>query len=127
MSRLLPIVIAAMAFSTTAQAQEIPSETVWRLETVAGEPIADEVTLRIDADGSVGSNASCNQYAGQNTAILPAFALGPVAATQMLCPDMTTEQAYLAALAQVTRAEIEDGHLVLSDADGSQMVFSPVE
>lgn len=110
-----------------AQTGAIPPDTTWRLETVAGEDVTAEVTLQIAADGTVSGNASCNQYTGQNTAVLPEFALGPVAVTRMACPDMTTEAAYLAALALVTRAEMDDGRLVLSDADGSQMVFAPAE
>lgn len=108
-------------------AQDVPPDTVWKLESVAGAPVTGDVTLQIGADGAVSGNASCNQYAGTNSATLPEFLLGPVAATQMLCPDMSTEMAYLAALELITRAEIQDGMLVLSSPDGAQMVFAPSE
>ncbi|MEM8958730.1 MAG: META domain-containing protein [Pseudomonadota bacterium] len=117
-----------LALPIAANAEEISPDTVWQLQSVAGEPVEAEVTLQIGADGAVSGNASCNQYRGQNTATLPDFALGPVAATQMLCPDMETETAYLAALELITQAEIQDGMLVLSSSDdGAQMVFAPSE
>ena len=79
------------------------------------------------ADGSVSGNASCNQYSGQNTAVLPEFALGPMAATQMLCPDMHVEVSYLAALELIIRAEMQEGKLVMTSVAGDQMVFVPAE
>lgn len=127
MSRICLSLALVAATVCAAQAQDILSDTIWRLESVTGDPVTAEVTLQIAADGTVSGTASCNQYTGQNTAALPEFSLGPMAVTRMACPDMTTEAAYLAALELITRAEIQDEKLVLTSVDGDQMVFSPSE
>ena len=122
------VVGLAAAAPLLANAQDIPPDTVWVLESVAGEPGDANVTIQIGADGAISGNASCNQYRGQNAATLPDFALGPVAATQLLCPEMDTETAYLAALELISRAEMQDDKLILSAPDGgAQMVFAPSE
>lgn len=124
---LRPHALAALVAltATAAAAQEISPDTVWRLESVDGEPISGEVTLQLGADGAVSGLASCNRYTGQNTATLPEFAVGPMAMTRMACPDMTLETIYIAALQRIIRAERDGERLVLSDDEGNQLVFAP--
>jgi heat shock protein HslJ len=96
---------------------------VWRLAALDGAPFAARATLRFDGAGRIDGQAPCNRYSAAQPLALPGFAAGPVAATRMACPDLAAEGAYFAALEAMTRAEIGDEALVLSNAAGRSMTF----
>lgn len=99
---------------------------IWMLETIAGEPIAlspgaERPRLEIQvAQNRVLGFAGCNTFGsvlerlGENEIVF-----GPLAATRKMCPDMTTETAFLAALGEVRAYAVRDGTLVLSDESGA--------
>lgn len=90
------------------------------IPTVASHPI----TLSVGED-SIGGTAACNNYFhdGLSDDGPPVFGV-----TEMACSPaevMNSERAYLAALARVTEAALEDG-LVLT-GDGVELVFRALE
>jgi heat shock protein HslJ len=91
--------------------------TKWRLADLAGTPVAEgiEATLEFGADGGVSGNASCNNFRGAATITGDAITFGPLATTRKMCdqPTMAQETAYLAALGEALRYEMEESALLL--------------
>jgi heat shock protein HslJ len=72
-------------------------------------------------DGRITGSAGCNTYMGPYQTDGQRLTIGPLATTRMACPQpvMDQETAYLAALQNATRYELESGRLVLRDASGA--------
>jgi heat shock protein HslJ len=108
--------------------------TSWRLLTIGGSaPPADvNVTLELTADQASG-RSGCNQYSGSYTVEGAGISFGPLAVTEMACPEpqMGVEAAYMAALAAATTWAIPadapvGAELTLSGSDPAQtLVFGP--
>ncbi len=92
------------------------------LQSVAGEAVQAETVLRIEGS-QVGGMASCNNYTANNGAAWPEVSLSPIAATRKMCPDMSGETAYLAALAKVDMAERTENGLRLT-GPGTELLFT---
>lgn len=110
----------------------VPAELTaveWRLTTLErdGKPIAlpagSGATLKLGADGRVSGRAPINGYFG--AAKLGADGslawTGPMGSTQMAGPPelMNAELTYFQILQQATRWRVEQGELILENADGS--------
>jgi heat shock protein HslJ len=91
--------------------------TTWIAEDFAG------ATLIFHRPDQLGGQAPCNVYGGNQTAQWPAFHAKGVFSTEMACAELTTERAYFDALGKATKAALEDGALVLSDATGPLIRF----
>lgn len=81
------------------------------------------------ADGRLAGSAGCNRY---SAACVPSadgdLDIGPLLSTRMAClpPIMATEATYLDLLDRVTGFRIDDGDLVLVQADGTAVLrFHP--
>lgn len=92
-------------------------DTNWKLleedEVVKGFN-ANDVSLQIDANEfKVSGYAGCNNY--QTTATLDngSIKFGPIASTNMLCPDAKIERSFLNVLDDVNRYEIKGNELYL--------------
>lgn len=75
-------------------------------------------------DGRVAGSTGCNQYSGSYTVEGDSLELGQLASTQMACapPADRIEQSYVAALDRVARWRLDGDELVLSDADGAEVL-----
>jgi heat shock protein HslJ len=75
--------------------------------------------FHLAADGrKVQGFAGCNRIAGTYDLKGDTLKFGPLIATKMACPALTTEQAFLKALDATVRYEIGDSNLTLFGADG---------
>jgi len=88
-------------------------------------PIAGtQLTAVFTEDGKVSGSAGCNQYNGGYKLDGDAITIGPLAATEMACPEplMAQEQAFLTAMQSAATVSVEAGKPVLRSADGSTAV-----
>lgn len=97
--------------------------SVWKLTSLNGAEFTAEATLEFGEEGKFFGKAPCNVYNGTQTADYPWFETGPIAATQMACPELEAETAYLRALDAMTIAEVVGDTMILSNEDGGEMVF----
>lgn len=105
--------------------------TTWALVTLDGQPpIAGRTpTLRFE-DGSVGGNSSCNSFGGDYSVRGNKISFGELFWTLMACPEggvMEQEQAFMQALGSIEQFEIQDGMLILTGSDGTELVFKQAE
>lgn len=101
---------------------------VWVAEDIAGGGIIDNsrITLQLGADGHASGRGGCNSYGGSYSLTGESLRFSPLAATQMACAEalMNQEQRYFDALAGTVRyALADDGALLLTTADGRQILF----
>jgi heat shock protein HslJ len=93
----------------------------WRITEIAGAPVPEgaEVTMAF-SDGRVAGKAACNRYFGSFEAGDGTLKVGPAGSSMMACPEplMATEQAFHAALMQVTGFSVSGNSLTLTGPDG---------
>lgn len=99
----------------------------WVVEDIGGRGIIDasRVTLDVAQGGGLGGTASCNRYATRLTVGGGVLDVGAIASTRMGCPEalMMQEQAFFAALAAVTRFDIDPtGALVMYGTGAAPVV-----
>lgn len=99
------------------------TDAVWLLTEIDGKAADYTATLRFPRQGRVTGSGPCNTFGAAQTAPYPWFAPGPVEATERACPDLDGEQAFFAALEEMTLAEASGDVLILTDGAGRQMVF----
>jgi heat shock protein HslJ len=125
----LALVLGLAACSGAAPSMDLKS-TSWVLVEISGQPVVagSSPTLSFD-DGQAGGNGSCNSFGGEYTLDNGKLTFGPLVSTMMYCEDtMEQETAYLAALQSATAYQIEEGRLLILDADGVVvLVFEPQE
>ena len=91
-------------------------------QAVVSQDGTERVTATFGADGTLSGSGGCNTYSGTYTTTgTDGLTIGPVAATEMACPEpaMEIEQQYFAALGAVTTYLIEGTTLTLRDSDGA--------
>lgn len=99
-------------------------------------PAGIDITLNV-TEGQISGSAGCNNYTASVTAgedgVPQSLAVGPIAATQMLCDDpvATLETSYLARLGNVVAWRYAFGHLSLTyeleEAVFGELLFAPQE
>jgi heat shock protein HslJ len=99
--------------------------TPWQL--VSGKDItlsAGIVPSAAFSEGTVFGSNGCNQYRAPYTLDGDSLEIGDASGTLMACPPPADaiEQAYVAALAEVASWAIDGEELVLSDADGNELL-----
>jgi len=98
----------------------------WLVEDISGRGVIDTLqsTLSFDANGRVYGMGGCNRFTGAIKSSGDGLSFGPLAATQMACPPAIADQEsrYFSALAAVRKARVEGAFLILSAADGTQLV-----
>ncbi len=99
--------------------------TAWVLQELdTDQPALTDAPITLSfADGQISGSGGCNNYNGSFTLGEEnpfAMTIGPIAATQMACPEpvMGQETAYLAALQGVTQWGYEVGNLAMYYDDG---------
>jgi heat shock protein HslJ len=75
-------------------------------------------------DGAVSGPTGCNRFHASYEVDGDALKLGTIATTEMACPEpaMTVEKEYVDTLRQVAGWRLEDGKLVLLDADDKELL-----
>ena len=89
------------------------------------EQVAPSATFTED---QVSGSSGCNRFNASYTVDGDELTLGPVAGTEMACPDPAgaVEEAFRAALTQVTAWRMDGDQLVLLDDDGGELLrFAP--
>jgi heat shock protein HslJ len=109
-----------------APAEVLPGED-WVLLDAPAAPDAPRfaVTLRFE-DGRVSGKAPVNTYFGPAAFAGEGLTLGPLARTEMAGPPaaMAAEEAYVAALSEVSTWQVGDGMLMLGTQQGAALVFA---
>jgi putative lipoprotein len=102
-------------------------DITWRAEAIGGDPVlrnADS-TLSIASDMRAGGRGGCNSYFAQAELRAEFIRFSAIAATKMACLDEAAtaqETAFFAALEAARFWRIEEDHLLLLDADGSELI-----
>ena len=94
----------------------------YRLEFVDGAPFAAEATIRFEGSRLIGQGP-CNTFSAQIAAPYPWFAIGPIRATRMACPDLAAEQVLLDSLREMELAETVGSVILLTGQGKSSMEF----
>ena len=97
---------------------------LWLLTEIDGKVFPARATLGFPEPGRIAGTAPCNTYSGRMAAPYPWFEAGDIAVTRRACPDLAAETAFFDALADMTLAEVAGDTLILSTADGREMVFT---
>ena len=99
--------------------------TFWVLESGREVPLEPGITATASfAEGNVRGYTGCNQYTAPYTSEGVSLDIGAVQSMGMVCqpPRDVIEQAYVAALADVTSWSTDGNTLVLSDAAGDEVL-----
>ena len=121
---------ASATVNETANASFIGTTWEWTaLEAGGGSIVVDDpakYTIVFGENGAYGINADCNVGGGDYTREGSAINLTPPITTLIWCGEESRDQAFLAALANVSSYEFDDeGRLLLRLAgQGDQMVFA---
>lgn len=102
-------------------------DRIWLLRELNGSLFPARATLTFPKKGQIAGNGPCNRYFGAMKAPYPAFDAGPIGSTRMGCPDSEAETAFLMALEAATIAKVTKDTLVLSTAQGLEMVFKATD
>ena len=104
-------------------------DTHWVLEQINGQPVIEDTmpTLSFRDDHEVRGNGSCNTFFGTYLSDENTLTITGLGHTEMGCDGLLEQEiAYFAALESAKTYQIEDGKLLLIDADGNTvLVFSP--
>ncbi|MFV0243693.1 MAG: META domain-containing protein [Qingshengfaniella sp.] len=117
----LPILLGG----TAPQDAPFPGpEPHYTLTEVNGAPYDKRATLRFPEDGRIAGQGPCNNYFGPLTGTPGDLSLGPLATTQMACPDLEAERLFLDLLSGMTQADVGSDTVRLHDPQGNTMVFA---
>lgn len=128
---ILALAALASGAAVSAQAQDDLRGTAWQLVSLGGTDVIEgtTITLSFDNEGRVSGSAGCNSYGATYTAAEGVLSVEMPFSTLMACMEpgvMEQEQAYLAALEAAARYTIADHQLVITGAEGVQLVFAPL-
>jgi heat shock protein HslJ len=120
------VLLAGCAITSRDSTTDLPG-TSWTLVELDGAAPVGETppTIAFDDQGSVTGTGGCNTFNGEVTIDGSDMSFSPLATTQMFCAEegvADQEQAFLAALQDVTSYSVDDeGRLVLED--GATLTF----
>ncbi|HEY7285481.1 MAG TPA: META domain-containing protein [Vicinamibacterales bacterium] len=113
--------------ASTVMAQSISLEkTYWKATELAGKPVPaqdsqHEAHLQFEPGGRVSGSDGCNQITGTYELKGEQVTFGQMAATQMACVDVSTEEPFQGALKNAARLTIVGDRLELYDAAGTRL------
>ncbi|HET7929163.1 MAG TPA: META domain-containing protein [Actinomycetota bacterium] len=136
---VLPLVLVASAFSACGgddggsggggsqdpAALEGESWILTQMLTAGGQTQILDVGVSASFDGTtISGNAGCNSYHASYEASGGEISFGPIAATQMACPEaqMSTEDRYLQLLAEIGSYEVSGRSMSMNDTDGTPVL-----
>jgi heat shock protein HslJ len=98
----------------------------WDIESINDQAVTDnsKAFIEFGEDGKIHGNSSCNNFTGGFDLEKMGLSFGPIAGTRKLCDNAANlqETQLLQTLPNVSGYGIEDGGLVLKDADGNAVV-----
>jgi heat shock protein HslJ len=122
-----------LVFEEVVQTPDLPlTGTDWVLEaySTGGDAISSVIagtTITANfADGNVTGNAGCNHYGGQYSLDGTNLTVSSLFSTLMYCETpgvMEQEAAFLGHLANVSSYRVEGDRLILTDAEGTDVLF----
>lgn len=127
MTRLMAALPALVLASACAGDETVRAyggaDRTWALQSLDGSDFAARATLTFPEPGRIAGQAPCNAYTGKMEAAYPWWETAALISTKMACPDLSVEDAFLAALAHMTQSEVLGDTLILRDGKGREMVF----
>ena len=127
------LVAACLRPTVPASGSDLVLEgTRWQAVSILGRPPLPQAvpTLRFENHAEASGTAGCNGFGtSEFTASGGAIDFGELGQTAMLCSDeaiMEQETRYFRALNDAQRAELREGHLVVSGPEG-EVVFERIE
>jgi heat shock protein HslJ len=129
----ISLILSLFMFGSAFASQRSLAGSQWRLESFgkAGDerPVVDGTTISIQfgTDGRANGSSGCNSYSGTYNAEGDHISFGQMISTMRACVEPKAneqEQKYMAALRAVTRFEIGDTQLVLSDGGEVALNFN---
>ncbi|MEM9342924.1 MAG: META domain-containing protein [Pseudomonadota bacterium] len=118
---LIPLLLGYCADETISGYAE-PTVT-YRLVEIDGAAFAASATISFPDEGKIAGSGPCNTYSATQSAPYPWFAVGPIAATKRVCPELEAEAAFFTALSEMSLSEVAGPVLILSNDAGREMVF----
>lgn len=123
-----PVEIAEEA--APAVDKSLLTDTEWELEDIKGASVilGKTATLKIDPQGTVNGNGTCNQFSARAQIKDDGqLGIGSIMSTKRACADMaqnSQEAAYMMALGEVTawRVDEENGLLYLTNRKGEEVL-----
>jgi heat shock protein HslJ len=112
--------------ATTAGAAELAGSE-WRPVRLGAAAWADDagVFVRFGGDGQIAGSAGCNRFTGRYALADDTIEIGPLAATQMACPEpvMARERLLFEALERARSFLRNRTELTLADQQGREIAF----
>lgn len=124
MSKLFSLILGTLLFA--ACTAETPDSFVGKEYKLQNAPANAEITLGFDGkENRFFGKSAINNYFGSYTLDGDKITFGPAGATMMAGPQelMTAEQEYLQFLPTVKHFKLDGEKLILSGADGKELVF----
>lgn len=125
---ILALLVALWLMATGPEGESLAAyaeEGTYRLQFIDGAPFSAETTIRFEGSRLVG-RGPCNAFSAQIAAPYPWFAVGPISATRMACPDLSAERVLFDSLRAMELAETLGPVILLTGPDGSSMEFRRV-
>ena len=124
----LPLILLAGCMGPAPQDKPTDKPYFWQLVSIDGVPFAARATLAFDSDAHKAfGQGPCNAWSGDVvTDPFPVSRIVNVTATEIGCDDLAAEQAFFAAMQDMTHEGVGLGHLELVDQKGRVMAFVPL-
>lgn len=116
----LILLLSACAHRPTVQAAFLTHD--WQLETLNGYPFDVPVTMDIRRSGLVLGTTPCNRFSGTLTRFPSGWEFGPIGLRNVPCLQGNAEAAFMQAITQVTRSQVQGIRLILT-GPATKMVF----
>jgi heat shock protein HslJ len=94
----------------------------WRLSSINGQPFSASATLNIHRSGRVAGTTPCTAFASTLTRFPPGWEFGPISLHNAACPQGHAEAAFVRAITQVTRADVQGVRMILS-GPATELIF----
>lgn len=121
----------AMSRDATEAAHNNELLGIWVVEYISERAVIDASPARIQfgPDGAINGNASCNRFFGDYTYEDSRMVINHLGSTRMMClPALMEQEARLLEfLPTASSASIENGLLILRDANGQRIIQASVE
>jgi heat shock protein HslJ len=117
---VLALCLLACSHRPTVEAVYLTHE--WRLDSINGQAFASPATMKIRPSGLVLGRTPCNEFAATLSRFPPGWEFGPITIGNATCADGNFEAAFVQAITQVTRSQVQGLRLLLT-GPGIKMEF----
>ncbi len=99
----------------------------WIVESIAGKPViaaTNPAYIEFSNEDRISGSASCNRFFGKFLLNGSKMSISEAGSTRMMCagPVIEQENRFLSTLSQVESFAIDDGYLVLKDAQDVELI-----